>query len=207
MQVTADAYEKLDKELLGYVEDVLLNRREDATERILEYAATLDPKSKPTAIKRIGGESDAPGASTIPARQNPAPGDGLQAIAAPAEMPPVPEYKPFVDTLRKSEAFEQVGSAQLQGKLSCMISEHGCCCRCRAARCKTEHAHASLSSYFIRPSCVVSCLVCATAWQLLDSSCHAAPQGNNFCRFCLLPLRPELHHICSWWCCAYSWRR
>ena len=105
----ADEYSKLDKELLGYVEDVLLNRREDGTERILEYAATLDPKCKPTALKRIGGESSAPGATTIPPRQNPVPGDGLQAIAAPAEMPPVPEYKLFVDTLRRSKAFEQVG--------------------------------------------------------------------------------------------------
>lgn len=34
-------YEEIDKELLGYVEDVLLNRRPDATERLLEYAASL----------------------------------------------------------------------------------------------------------------------------------------------------------------------
>ena len=33
VQVKADVYEKLDKELLGYVEDVLLNRREDGTVR------------------------------------------------------------------------------------------------------------------------------------------------------------------------------
>ena len=33
VQVKVDVYEKLDKELLGYVEDVLLNRREDATAR------------------------------------------------------------------------------------------------------------------------------------------------------------------------------
>ena len=32
-QVKADVYEKLDKELLGYVEDVLLNRRDDSTVR------------------------------------------------------------------------------------------------------------------------------------------------------------------------------
>jgi len=47
-------YSKLDKELLEYVEDVLLNRTDDATERLLEYAATLDPKSKPTAVRRLG---------------------------------------------------------------------------------------------------------------------------------------------------------
>ncbi len=31
-------YEEIDKELLGYVEDVLFNRRPDATERLIEYA-------------------------------------------------------------------------------------------------------------------------------------------------------------------------
>lgn len=39
------------------VEDVLLNRCENATERLLEYAATLDPKSTPTNVRRKG-ESD-----------------------------------------------------------------------------------------------------------------------------------------------------
>jgi 5-methyltetrahydrofolate--homocysteine methyltransferase len=34
-------YEEIDKELLGYVEDVLLNRRPDATERLIEYSAQL----------------------------------------------------------------------------------------------------------------------------------------------------------------------
>lgn len=42
-----DVYEKIDKELLEYVEDVLLNRRPDSTDRMLEFAAKLDPKSKP----------------------------------------------------------------------------------------------------------------------------------------------------------------
>lgn len=34
-------YDEIDKELLGYVEDVLLNRRPDATERLIEYSANL----------------------------------------------------------------------------------------------------------------------------------------------------------------------
>merc|ERR1719352_1179162 len=46
-QVIEDVYENIDKELLGYVEDLVLNRCDNATERMLEYAATLDPKSKP----------------------------------------------------------------------------------------------------------------------------------------------------------------
>lgn len=60
VQVTADVYAKIDKELLQMCEDVLLNRREDATERMLDYAATLDPKSRPTALRKLGGEAAAP---------------------------------------------------------------------------------------------------------------------------------------------------
>ena len=108
-QVEADKYELIDKELLEFVEDVLLNRQEalstqrslntllkplanwylklcssssvyvmapprshtkptcrgfwlwrcrceNATERLLEYAATLEPKSKPTNVKKLGAE-------------------------------------------------------------------------------------------------------------------------------------------------------
>lgn len=54
LKVKADVYEKIDKELLEFVEDVLLNRCDNATERMLEYAALLDPKSKPTAVRRKG---------------------------------------------------------------------------------------------------------------------------------------------------------
>ena len=41
------------------IEDVLLNRCENSTERMLEYAGTLDPKCKPTDVKKKGA---APGA-------------------------------------------------------------------------------------------------------------------------------------------------
>jgi len=44
--------------LLEYVEDVLLNRTDDATEHLLEYAATLEPKSKPTAVRKKGMSAD-----------------------------------------------------------------------------------------------------------------------------------------------------
>merc|ERR1719223_944398 len=57
-QVIEDEYSKLNKELLEYVEDVLLNRTDDATDKLLEYAATLDPKSKPTAVRKLGGAVD-----------------------------------------------------------------------------------------------------------------------------------------------------
>lgn len=41
-----EVYDEIDKELLGYVEDVLLNRRDDATERLLEYAEKVKGKGK-----------------------------------------------------------------------------------------------------------------------------------------------------------------
>ena len=63
-QVQADVYEKIDKELLEMVEDVLLNRCENATERLLEYAGSLDPKSKPTDVKRKGEAASAQEAKT-----------------------------------------------------------------------------------------------------------------------------------------------
>jgi hypothetical protein len=63
LQVQEDVYEKIDKELLSFVEDVLLNRRDDSTERLLEFAATLDPKSKPCKVKRL---ADAVPAANIP---------------------------------------------------------------------------------------------------------------------------------------------
>ena len=66
MQVIADDYNKLDKELLERIEDVLLNRCENATERMLEYAATLDPKCKPTDVKKKGA---APGAKSAAGKE------------------------------------------------------------------------------------------------------------------------------------------
>eukprot|EP00245_Coleochaete_scutata_P006803 TRINITY_DN21589_c0_g1_i1.p1 TRINITY_DN21589_c0_g1~~TRINITY_DN21589_c0_g1_i1.p1 ORF type:complete len:1401 (-),score=383.05 TRINITY_DN21589_c0_g1_i1:665-4759(-) len=40
-----DIYDDIDKELLLRVEDCILNRREDATERMLEFAQQIDPKA------------------------------------------------------------------------------------------------------------------------------------------------------------------
>jgi 5-methyltetrahydrofolate--homocysteine methyltransferase len=41
-----EVYDQIDKELLEHVEDVLLDRREDATERLLELAETVKGKGK-----------------------------------------------------------------------------------------------------------------------------------------------------------------
>ena len=85
-------YEKIDKQLMTFVEDVLLNRREDATERMLEYAATLDPKSHPTAVKRLDGSTETPESKIAP-RQNPIPDDFDPCKVE--ELPPVPMYKAY----------------------------------------------------------------------------------------------------------------
>jgi len=41
-----EVYQEIDKQLLELVEDVLLNRRDDATERLVEYADTVKSKGK-----------------------------------------------------------------------------------------------------------------------------------------------------------------
>ncbi|KAL3131106.1 hypothetical protein ABBQ38_000415 [Trebouxia sp. C0009 RCD-2024] len=125
-QVRADAYNKINKELLGYVEDVLLNRRKDSTERMLEYAATLDPKSKPTDLKKLAGEDEGP---AITPRLNPIPA-GFDPLSVPLDLPAVPEYKAWVDPLKKSEAFGQLQALMeerityIDGAMGTSIQKH-----------------------------------------------------------------------------------
>ena len=125
-QVRADVYENINKELLQYVEDVLLNRRDDATERLLEYAATLDPKSSPCNLRKLGG---APAAPAITPKLNPVPA-GVDTLAPDADLPPVPTYKPWADSLAKSEAFEQLESLMqeriiyIDGAMGTMIQRY-----------------------------------------------------------------------------------
>lgn len=100
MQVQADVYEKIDKQLLTYVEDVLLNRREDATERMLDFASTLDPKSHPTAVKRLGQSENESQEAKITPRLYPIP-DGFNPCEV-TELPEVPIYKPYRYTPKSS---------------------------------------------------------------------------------------------------------
>jgi len=101
-QVIEDKYEDLDKELLTYMEDVLLNRRPDSTERMLEYAATLEPKCKPTNVRKLGQDD-----LKLSPKVNPIP-EGHDPLAPPTDLPPVPTYKKWTDSLKKSAAFEQL---------------------------------------------------------------------------------------------------
>ena len=100
-QVQEDVYEKIDKELLEMVEDVLLNKRDDSTERLLEYAATLDPKSTPTNLRKLMT------APVLPPKVNPIP-DGFNPLRPIEPQEPVPLYAPYKDSLEKSEAFAQL---------------------------------------------------------------------------------------------------
>jgi 5-methyltetrahydrofolate--homocysteine methyltransferase len=102
-QVQDDVYEKIDKELLEFVEDVLLNRRDDATERMMEFAATLDPKSTPTNPKRLNA------GPVLPSKVNPIP-EGFDPLAPPTSPEPVPSYTSSNDVLEKSAAFGQLDS-------------------------------------------------------------------------------------------------
>jgi 5-methyltetrahydrofolate--homocysteine methyltransferase len=104
MQVKEDVYEKIDKELLEFVEDVLLNRCDNATERMLEYAATLEPKCKPTAIVKLSAEPATPAVNFTP-KVNPVPA-GHDTLAPDATLPPVPKYKIATDPIKKSGAFD-----------------------------------------------------------------------------------------------------
>jgi 5-methyltetrahydrofolate--homocysteine methyltransferase len=46
-----EVYEEVPKELLGLVEDVLLNRREDATERLIKFAESVKQKGKVAIVE------------------------------------------------------------------------------------------------------------------------------------------------------------
>ncbi|MGM0479930.1 MAG: methionine synthase [Bacteroidota bacterium] len=53
-----EVYDDIDKELLTYVEDVLLNRREDATERLLEFAENFKGEGKKREVDLSWRESN-----------------------------------------------------------------------------------------------------------------------------------------------------
>lgn len=53
-----EVYDEIDKDLLEYVEDVLFDKREDATERLLDYADSVKGKTKETEAKVLEWRSD-----------------------------------------------------------------------------------------------------------------------------------------------------
>ncbi len=53
-----EVYDDIPKELLEYVEDVILNRREDATERLLEYAEKVSSKGEKEEMKEEWRDKD-----------------------------------------------------------------------------------------------------------------------------------------------------
>ena len=53
-----EVYDDVDKDLMVYIEDVLLNRREDATERLLEFAQTVSGEGKKREVDLRWREAD-----------------------------------------------------------------------------------------------------------------------------------------------------
>eukprot|EP00982_Pelagococcus_subviridis_P000276 2161-Pelagococcus_subviridis.AAC.1 len=86
----------------------MFNRSPDATENMLNFAATLDPKSKPCALKRKDG-SGGPAAPAFVAtpRQNVCTVDKIAPKPA-SELMPVPKYKKWVDPVESSPAFDLI---------------------------------------------------------------------------------------------------
>ncbi|GAX83119.1 hypothetical protein CEUSTIGMA_g10545.t1 [Chlamydomonas eustigma] len=129
-QVLEDKYERIDKELLQYVEDVLLNRRDDSTERLLSFASTLDPTSTPVRVVRLSTATSKPDEPTISPRLNPI-APGVDTLAPEPDLPPIPTYMPYVDTsIKSSPAFEQLDSlfkeriAFIDGAMGTMIQRY-----------------------------------------------------------------------------------
>lgn len=56
-----EVYDDVDKTLMEYIEDVILNRRDDATERLLEYAETVKGDGKKREIDLSWRETDVEG--------------------------------------------------------------------------------------------------------------------------------------------------
>ena len=93
---------------------------------MLEYAATLDPKSKPTAVVKLAKETQGPKftpkLNTLSA--------GVDPLAPEPNPPPVPKYKACKESLKKTEAFDQLESifsqriAFIDGAMGTMIQRH-----------------------------------------------------------------------------------
>ena len=107
-QVEEDVYEKIDKELLKYVEDVMFNRHPDATEKMLEFAATLDPKSKPCALKRKDGSGPAPPPFVAIAQAERMPRLTRLLPSLRRSLLPVPKYAKWVDPVKPTAAFDVI---------------------------------------------------------------------------------------------------
>ena len=61
---------------------------------MLEYAALLDPKSKPLAVKKLADENAGP-VLNLPDKINPTPKGVYNAEVKPEDLPPVPTYKAY----------------------------------------------------------------------------------------------------------------
>eukprot|EP00955_Chlamydomonas_euryale_P016340 174666-Chlamydomonas_euryale.AAC.1 len=92
---------------------------------MLEYAQTLDPKCKPTAVRKLNAEP----AAKITPRVNPIP-PGTDPVAPDADLPPVPTYTPYKEPLACTETFGALESlftqriAYIDGAMGTMVQRY-----------------------------------------------------------------------------------
>lgn len=93
---------------------------------MLTFAATLDPKSTPTNLRRLNALPSGP---TFSPRINPI-APGINPLAPEHNLPPVPKYKVWTDPLKKSPVFDQLDKlfkeriAFIDGAMGTMIQKY-----------------------------------------------------------------------------------
>ncbi|MGQ3227202.1 MAG: hypothetical protein ACT6UU_25080, partial [Hydrogenophaga sp.] len=94
----------------------------------MSFATGLDPKSKPTALRRLQPSATDANA-TFSARQNPI-AAGVDPLAPEPVLPPVPAYTAYQDALQQTPAFAQLDQlfkeriAFIDGAMGTMIQRY-----------------------------------------------------------------------------------
>ena len=111
------------------IEDVLLNRCENSTERMLEYAGTLDPKCKPTDVKKKGA---APGAKATGGKEKSWRDEPVEKRLTHALVKGIDEFAVRVSLLAcTSPACTGTGCQQSSGKPATVHTLCSHCCESR----------------------------------------------------------------------------
>jgi hypothetical protein len=93
---------------------------------MLEYAATLDPKCKPTAVRKLADEGST---LKLTPKLNPI-APGVDPLAPDAELPPVPTYTPYVEAVARSPVFDELEAlfqqriAFIDGAMGTMVQRY-----------------------------------------------------------------------------------
>jgi len=127
----------------------------------MEYAATLEPKCHPTAVRKLNA---GPPPVTFTPRLNPVAPD-FDPLAPDADLPPVPEYKQYQEPLQRSPVFDQMHKlfteriAYIDGAMGTMIQRYklevgnGHKAVCCSGSLLQHLACTSSNSHFMPPDC------------------------------------------------------